>query len=81
MENKIRVLHISSSDIMGGASRAAYRLNKALRKIDVESKMLVNNKISSDDDILSAFNYKKKLFKIFRYTKNITNTPNKIRQN
>jgi len=61
MENKIRVLHISSSDIMGGASRAAYRLNKALRKIDVESKMLVNNKISSDDDILSAFNYKKKL--------------------
>lgn len=37
----IKVLQVNFSDLKGGASRAAYRINLALRKLGVESKMLV----------------------------------------
>jgi glycosyltransferase involved in cell wall biosynthesis len=44
----LNVLHINTSDINGGAARAAYRLHRALLDQDVESRMLVQDK-SSDD--------------------------------
>ncbi|MBA7584485.1 hypothetical protein ES708_26440 [subsurface metagenome] len=31
----MKVLHINTSDIQGGAARAAFRLNKALNKLNV----------------------------------------------
>ena len=44
----MKILHINTSDINGGAARAAYRLHKSLLFKGVESKMLVQQKLSDD---------------------------------
>ena len=51
--NRMKVLHISTSDISGGAARAAFRLNKALNKLNVNSKMLVQSKAGDDMNVES----------------------------
>ncbi len=48
---KYNVVHISSSD-SGGAGIAAYRLNKALLKYGVNSKLLCLHKSSSDPSVV-----------------------------
>jgi len=47
----MKVLHISTMDNQG-AGKAAFRLHSGLRSIGVESKMLVLNRTSSDQDVL-----------------------------
>ena len=42
----MKILHVSTYDIEGGAARAAYRLHKSLLQIGVDSKMLVQRKMS-----------------------------------
>jgi glycosyltransferase involved in cell wall biosynthesis len=49
----MNVLLLSTSDITGGAGRAAYRLHQGLRSIEVDSRMLVQHK-SSDDKTVTA---------------------------
>lgn len=44
----MKVAHLNQSDVSGGASRAAYRLHKALCSIGVSSTMLVDNAITND---------------------------------
>jgi glycosyltransferase involved in cell wall biosynthesis len=44
----MRVLHLNTSDIQGGAARAVYRLNKSLQNIGINSRMLVQDKTSDD---------------------------------
>ena len=44
----LRVLQANTSDIEGGAARAAYRIHHALRSYGVDSRMLVNNATSGD---------------------------------
>ena len=44
----MRVVHVSSSDISGGAPRATYRLHRALIDIGVHSEILVHEKLSDD---------------------------------
>lgn len=39
---------VNYSDIAGGAARAAYRIHRALRQCNVESRMLVHDKASDD---------------------------------
>jgi glycosyltransferase involved in cell wall biosynthesis len=48
----MKVLHISSFDIVGGAARAAYRIHQGLQKTGVDSQMLVQYKKSSDRYII-----------------------------
>lgn len=48
----MKVLHINTSDISGGAARAAYRLSTALRKNGVESYMLAQKKLSDDVNVI-----------------------------
>src|SRR5690348_1716397 len=50
----LSVLHLSTFDIVGGASRAAYRLHRGLRALGVPSRMLVRQKASDDPDVLIA---------------------------
>lgn len=45
---RIRVLHLSSFDMSGGAARAAYRIHQGLQTIGVDSQMLVQ--FRSDDN-------------------------------
>lgn len=44
----MKVVHISHSDSVGGAARAAYRLHRAQLKFGIESRMLVRSKKTDD---------------------------------
>ena len=44
----MKVLHINTTDITGGAGIAAFRLHNALRKEGIESFMLVQSKRSDN---------------------------------
>lgn len=48
----MRVLHISSKDIVGGGGRAAYRLHRALIAAGHDSTMVVNRKYSQDATVV-----------------------------
>ena len=50
----MKILLINTSDINGGAAIAAYRLMEALRKEDVEVRMLVKDKFSDNDNVTSV---------------------------
>ncbi len=50
----MKIVHISHSDIIGGASRAAYRIHKMLLKNSIDTSMLVNIKSSSDPTVFST---------------------------
>jgi glycosyltransferase involved in cell wall biosynthesis len=45
---EIKVLHLSSFDVSGGAARAAYRIHQGLQSAAVDSQMLVQYKKGSD---------------------------------
>ena len=44
----MRVLMLSTSDLAGGAGRAAYRIYQGLQKIGLDSRMLVQQKVGDD---------------------------------
>jgi len=48
----MKILIVNTSDIQGGAARAAYRLHQSLLMQGVESQMLVQNKSSDDHTVL-----------------------------
>ncbi|RNI15814.1 glycosyltransferase [Methanohalophilus sp. RSK] len=48
----MKPLLISTSDLQGGAARAAYRLHEGLQQIDVPSKMLVQKKTGTDCSVI-----------------------------
>ncbi len=47
----MKIVIANKSDIQGGAARASYRLHTGLRKIGVDSEMLVDNKMSDDPSV------------------------------
>jgi len=49
----MNILHISTSDIDGGAARAAYRLHKGLENFGLNSQMLVKEKSSNDRKVIA----------------------------
>lgn len=61
----MKILHINTHDISGGAARAAYRLHSALNKVGHESYMLVRDKISDDSTVIKLDNKNDSCFKIF----------------
>ncbi|MBN2781673.1 MAG: glycosyltransferase family 4 protein [Campylobacterales bacterium] len=54
----MKILLVNTSDIQGGAARAAYRLHKALLSSVVDSQMLVMNKSSDDFTVQTMANTK-----------------------
>jgi glycosyltransferase involved in cell wall biosynthesis len=50
----MRVVHVSTHDITGGAARAAFRLHEGLRAIGVESTMFVGHKASASPQVIQA---------------------------
>jgi glycosyltransferase involved in cell wall biosynthesis len=52
--NEMRVLHISSFDVVGGAAIAAYRLHQGLQLIGTSSQMLVAQKRSNDETVVAV---------------------------
>lgn len=50
----MKILIVNTSDLQGGAAKAAYRLHKALLAARVDSQMLVQNKISDDSTVIGS---------------------------
>lgn len=50
----MRVLHLSTTDIRGGAARGAFWLHQSLRGMGVESTMLVDRKYSDDENVVAG---------------------------
>jgi glycosyltransferase involved in cell wall biosynthesis len=47
----VKITHINTYDISGGAARAAYRLHTGLRELGQDSRMLVQQKDSTDESV------------------------------
>ena len=63
----MKVLHIGYSDKLGGAAIAMIRLHQSLKKKNIDSKVLVGEKLTKDDDVFGPkTNFEKKIneFKI-----------------
>ena len=64
----LEVLHITSHDSRGGASRAAARLHFSLLNIGIKSKMFVQQKSSNAPTILTENNFfVRKINRIFSF--------------
>ena len=50
----MKILIVNISDFQGGASKAGYRLHQSLLDCNVDSKMLVQNKISDNFTVIGA---------------------------
>ena len=50
----MKILHLSTDDFSGGASRAAYRLHTALLQCGIDSKMRVLNHQTANDRVISG---------------------------
>ncbi len=64
----MRILHLNTSDISGGAARAAYRIHKGLQGIGIDSKMLVQTKWSDDKTVIDPGTKVKKGLALLRPT-------------
>ena len=53
MASQLKVIHICHTDIVGGASRAAYRIHRCLLDADINSEMWVNKSVLDDFTIKS----------------------------
>lgn len=56
----MKVLIVNTSELTGGAAIASNRLMKALRHIGVDAKMLVRDKQTSDENVISLPRYSSK---------------------
>ena len=64
----MKILHLNTSDISGGAARAAYRIHKGLQEMGIDSKMLVQTKLSDDRTVIDPGNKLKKGLALLRPT-------------
>ena len=69
MEKQIKILSVNISDSSGGAARAAYRIQQAVNKQEVHSRMLVKHKGLNDDNSMSVsqFDHPNIIKNSFRY--------------
>ena len=72
MGDKIRVLSVCTSDSSGGAARAAYRIHLAVQEYDIDSRMFVKNKGTSDDRVSSVGDFvpHNALYRAFDWVRN-----------
>lgn len=68
----IRVLSVCTSDVSGGAARAAYRIHQGVRSLGVDSRMFVKNKGTNDPNVhaLSEFVPKNPIYNAFDWCAN-----------
>jgi glycosyltransferase involved in cell wall biosynthesis len=71
----LRIVHISTTDLGGGAAIAAYRLHQGLRNLGIDSQMLVAQKLSDDYSVHGARTLMQKLW--FRVANQIDQIPRK----
>lgn len=64
----MKILIVNTSDLQGGAARAAYRLHQALKKEGVTSQMLVQSKSSDDYSVIGPETKMQKAVNMMRPT-------------
>jgi glycosyltransferase involved in cell wall biosynthesis len=64
----MKILQINTSDIQGGAARAAYRIHKGLQAAGIQSHMLVQSKKSDDNSVIGPSNKFNKVLSLLRPT-------------
>ncbi len=62
----MKILHLSTNDISGGAARAAHRVHSALNKYGVDSYMLVQKKSSDNLSVIGPHDDFKKFYESFK---------------
>jgi glycosyltransferase involved in cell wall biosynthesis len=50
----MKIVHLATNDLQGGAARAAYRLHKGLQSVGHESLMVVSSKTGDDPSVIAA---------------------------
>lgn len=50
----MNVVHFSTSDLMGGSARSAWRIHSGLKRLGIGSHMLVGSKLSNDPSVEEA---------------------------
>ena len=48
----MKITHISTADIVGGAARSAYRLHTGLRALGHDSTLFVEKRVSNDPSVV-----------------------------
>ncbi|MBK7626699.1 MAG: hypothetical protein IPJ16_05780 [Bacteroidales bacterium] len=65
----MKILHLSTSDINGGAARATFRLHNGLIQKGIDSKIFVRDKLTENKSVV-RYKYPKGLGKLrYRYDK------------
>lgn len=64
----MKILHLNTHDISGGAARAAYRIHNGLQGIGMDSTMLVQTKLSDDRTVIAPDTKVKKGLALLRPT-------------
>ncbi len=65
---RMRIVHVSTSDLAGGAARAAYRLHRGLQARDVDSYLVVQAKQSTSSTVYGPQTKLRKGISVFRPT-------------
>lgn len=59
---RLRVVHVATTDVGGGAAIASYRLHQGLRRLGVDSQMVVSQKLTDDSTVHGAETLPQKLW-------------------
>lgn len=72
MGDRLRVLSICTSDHVGGAAKAAYRIQLAVRELGIDSQMLVKDKGTLDPNVVSLDEFipKNRSYRLFDWIRN-----------
>lgn len=62
----MKILHLNYSDSVGGASRAAFRIHETMKRMGLESSMLVQNKTIQSNEVLGLNNFDSFRHKLWR---------------
>jgi glycosyltransferase involved in cell wall biosynthesis len=62
----MKILIVSAHDLHGGAGRAAFRLHQSLRMIGVDSLMLVQHRLGSDQNVAGASGFRGRVVNAIR---------------
>ena len=70
-EDPVKVLSVCTSDSVGGAARAAYRIHQGVRGLGVQSRMLVKSKETNDPEVIPVDNFvpKNPVYKAFNWAR------------
>lgn len=71
----IRVVHLSTGDLGGGAARAAYRIHDGLSRLGMDSTLAVRNRQSRDSSVRAVLPEREGWHRLWRFWRRHVNRP------